>query len=208
MLIKVIVTMVMVTLIIATGYSHSQEDIDATKVALEANFVQAGWNGDLDTIHTLLQSDVDVNAKSKDGNTALMGAALNNRVDVIKVLLENGADIHLEDKYGNTALAYAVNNNSLEAVEMLLNKGAKVDVKDNVIKSTSGNPNPPSTDTDDQPIIITAASNGQKQIVKALIDKGVDVKVRNKIGKTALSIATEKEYKEIVKLLRAAGATE
>ena len=56
------------------------------------------------------------------------------------------------------------------------------------------------------PLINAAAGGGNLEIVKLLIDKGAEVNVSNKYGKTALEIAVDKSYTDIVKLLEGAGA--
>jgi len=47
-----------------------------------------------------------------------------------------------------------------------------------------------------------AAANGDIEQVKSLIAKGVDINARDKEGRTALTLAKEKEHKEIVVILR------
>ena len=53
-----------------------------------------------------------------------------------------------------------------------------------------------------------AASTKDEESVKVLLNAGADVAVKNKEGKTALSLARENEHKEVVKLLEARGAPE
>ena len=54
-------------------------------------------------ISLLLQAGADVNAKDRDGNTALILAAAENPT-VVSVLLKAGADVNAKDRDGNTAL--------------------------------------------------------------------------------------------------------
>ena len=54
--------------------------------------------------------------------------------------------------------------------------------------------------------LILAAVEGQLEEVEALLAAGANVKTRNKSGKSALSIATEKGYAEIAQLLKKHGA--
>ncbi|CAN5437410.1 hypothetical protein BH20ACI3_BH20ACI3_19060 [soil metagenome] len=52
-----------------------------------------------------------------------------------------------------------------------------------------------------------AASSGDSEIVRDLLSKGADVSAKfTQTGKTALMLAREKDYTEIVQLLEAAGA--
>jgi ankyrin repeat protein len=54
---------------------------------------------------------------------------------------------------------------------------------------------------------LTIASwNGDKEMVKLLIENGADMSMKNKYGKTALMLALEGEHKEVVELLKSYGA--
>ena len=57
--------------------------------------MKASENGDLEDVNRLLKEGADVNARTKDGWTALMGAAYIGRNDIVKVLLEHGCTGHL-----------------------------------------------------------------------------------------------------------------
>ena len=53
-----------------------------------------------------------------------------------------------------------------------------------------------------------ASQNGHTKTVKMLLEAKADVNVANKDGDTALSIARQQGNKEIVQLLKSAGAKE
>ena len=96
----------------------------------------AAKNGDAATIRALLRKGVNVNAKMRDGTTALMQASFNSyRGDPVKsvqALLAKGADVNARDGGGKTALmlaAYGEKNS--EVIHALLGKGANVNAKDN-----------------------------------------------------------------------------
>jgi len=63
-----------------------------------------------------------VNAKSKDGMTALRAASAYNRRDVLQPLLAKGADVNVKDKDGWTALMVASYEGYQEIVKALLDK--------------------------------------------------------------------------------------
>jgi len=56
--------------------------------------------------------------------------------------------------------------------------------------------------------LMYAAKYGRPQSVKALLEVGADVNIRDKNGRTALKIAEQKGYSEIVQVLQATGAKE
>jgi uncharacterized protein len=78
----------------------------------------------------LLENGADVNARDKDGRTALMFSAGIVQADLVALLLKHGADVNAQEKDGRTALVRAVGNAGVDVVNLLLEKGARVNVKD------------------------------------------------------------------------------
>jgi TonB family protein len=88
--------------------------------------LQAAENGDGDRLRVLLeQPDVDVNARTTTGATALILAAAKGHIWIVQALLAAGADVNAEERTGITALMAADLNGRREIVEMLLAAGAK-----------------------------------------------------------------------------------
>ncbi len=69
--------------------------------------------------------DADVNAKDREGRTALMCAAWNNSIEVAKYLLEKGAEINAKSKYGGTALLWARDKGYKKMMGFLIKHGAR-----------------------------------------------------------------------------------
>lgn len=59
------------------------------------------------SLKLLLDSEVDLNIKNKQGDTPLIVAATLNQYDVVYELLENGADPFITDAWGNDLLKVA-----------------------------------------------------------------------------------------------------
>ena len=138
----------------------------------------AAIRGYYNMIKLLIERGADVNAKSKDGNTALITATSYGRIENVKLLIDKGADINAKSKNGGTALIWAAKMGRTEIIKLLLEKGADVSAKMNEYM-------------------------GEEGVFQTLAPKAKD-----KEEKTALDYAKEKGNEEIVKLLKKAGATE
>ncbi len=91
-----------------------------------AQLIEAAGMGDTETVRSLLQEGVDVDAKNEVfGYTALILAARQGYAETVRVLLENGADVSTADRYGSTALRWAEKNGHAEVVNLLKESGAR-----------------------------------------------------------------------------------
>lgn len=85
---------------------------------------------DKSKVEMLLSGGADVNAKNRDGWTALMWASWYGHKDVVSLLLANGADVNAKDSNGRTALMWASINGHKDVVSLLIANGADVNAKD------------------------------------------------------------------------------
>jgi ankyrin repeat protein len=69
----------------------------------------ASKHGHSDTVRALLQrAEIDVNAQSNRGTSALLFACRNSHADAVRVLLEHaGVDVNLLNNAGESALSRA-----------------------------------------------------------------------------------------------------
>lgn len=195
------------------------------KTVAEKNqdLLQAALWGDSEEVKRLLNQGADVNAKDKDGRTALMAAAYKARVESLKLLIDGGADVNAKDVKGRTALITASWEGHLEAMELLVYKGAEINTKDNdgntslmmasrngsykVVKSLlDKGADVDAKDKADDTALMKASRFGHCDVVKALLDRGADVTTQNNYGSTALSLASRDNYRNVVNLLKAHGA--
>jgi ankyrin repeat protein len=85
----------------------------------------------------LLDKGARIEAKDRDGNTALLLSASGSGLpsgDATKVLLSRGANIEARNKNGDTALILAASKGGYEdakTVDLLLKSGANVSAKNN-----------------------------------------------------------------------------
>ena len=141
------------------------------------------------TTQLLIEAGADINARDKNGETALMRASAKGVSDRVKLLINAGADVNaIDDAFGHTALMEA---STAGIAQLLINAGADV----NLCAKYGWTALEQSVDY------------GQYEKIKILLAAGADVNARNTWnGKTALMEASGMGRNEIVKLLIESGA--
>jgi hypothetical protein len=128
------------------------------------------------------QNKINIEARTKQDESALMMAALNGHEALAKQLIAKGADIN---KTGWTPLHYAATKGHLGMITLLLEKSAYIDAE-------SPNKTTP---------LMMAAMYGTFDAVKLLIDEGADVLIKNDLNLTALDFARSANRAESAALL-------
>jgi ankyrin repeat protein len=105
---------------------NSQPVMPVVNDAFWTAFMRAASNGDKGMVRRLVEEDnVEINAQSPNGTTALIAAAKNGQTETVFELIELGADLNLADQEGLTALAWAAKKGQVMIVQTLKQKGAK-----------------------------------------------------------------------------------
>jgi len=135
----------------------------------------------------LIRSGANVNAKDKQGRTALMEAARNGCETIVPLLINNGADVKNSTALIDAVESYGNDEDKKERIVMLLIRSrANVNAKDEQGRTA----------------LMEAARNGYEKMVQLLIDNGTDVNAATMAIRAAVKIGNER----IVKLLIDAGA--
>jgi ankyrin repeat protein len=158
----------------------------------ETALMRASQYSDTMIIRLLLSKGLDINAHPW-GFTPLMYAARTANWPAIFCLLNNGADANIMDQTNATILQWAAEQNNLEAVKALIKRTGNMNTADGLGGMTA---------------LMWAAYNehDNPQIIRALLDNGAKVNIKDKNGLTALSWAMKKGHTETVALLLKAGA--
>jgi ankyrin repeat protein len=143
----------------------------------------------------------DVNAKNKDGLSALDMAVNNGHQQIVQALQAKMTQAGPKGGGGpaggsglDDALVEAATKGDLAAVQALLAKGANVNARDNHGKTP----------------LMVAAFQGHVSVVKSLLAKGADINAKDSLdGSTALSWAEcnhDAKALEVIEVLERAGA--
>uniref|UniRef100_A0A0G4HPD8 Protein kinase domain-containing protein n=1 Tax=Chromera velia CCMP2878 TaxID=1169474 RepID=A0A0G4HPD8_9ALVE len=180
-------------------------------------------------IKMLVKAGALVEAKARNGNTALHLATWMGHPRTVEALLEAGADVRAIGKGGGTALHVAALQGHPLTVEALLEAGADLNVIDDagwsVLHSAVGRhpllPSPEivkmlvdagadvtAVEENGFTSLHTASENEQPspEVVRLLVEAGTDVNAKNKKGSTALHVAARQGHPSTVESLLEAGA--
>lgn len=95
----------------------SSNKIIATKQK-ELDFLESAKSGNIIGVKAGLQNKVNINIRSRVGNSALWIAACKGHFDVCEFLLQNGADPFLPDSEGTTAFTMAYHSRNSAVLEL------------------------------------------------------------------------------------------
>jgi ankyrin repeat protein len=149
--------------------------------------------GDVAGVAAALGADADINARGRDGWTALETAVANRgRVeltktrDIVKLLIAKGAGVNTKDSGGWTPL---LRTGDAQVAKLLIAAGADVNAS-----------------RDTRTVLMNAAEENNVEIVRLLLDAGADVRPRDHRGLNAMSLAASRGHAEVVRLLLGKGS--
>jgi len=197
------------------------------------NLANAVYNKDMLKINELLGAGVDINATPEDySSTALfIACSYKGYEEIVSLLISSGADVNFKGKDGKTPLILAAGN-SLLSTQLLVENGADVKAKANdgmnafiqaalgilsgkvttemlaFLKSEGADINSSLSSgyASGWTALLFATVNGDRNLVEYLILNGANVNHTSDEGQTALALARQEKYEDIVRLLRKHGA--
>ncbi len=217
-----------VKLLLANNADHNLRPYKGLTALMEA--VKGGRVGRLKVIEELIKSGAKVNeGGGKYGETALMMAVDSGRLKAAKLLLANDADPNIGWSWAEeyTPLMVAVKRNNLKMAQLLLDNDADINAstEDGVtalthaiwlIEQSGWEQNNGAMvkllldndaainalDSRGETELMDVARYGHLKIAELLLERGADVAIKNKKGKTALEIAEEEGNTEVVKAIK------
>lgn len=174
-------------------------------------FTDAIRHHNLEKIHAIMSSGVDLNARDLSGETPISAAIRSGMSDFAMEIVSDGANVNSTTSDGVTALMQAAWNCNGKLSSFLLDRGAGVDARNTggytALMQTAYNCTDPQTaislikqganvnvsGNDGETPLTLASSRGNDRIVKCLLAAGADIKAITAEGETALSLACKRK---------------
>ena len=145
---------------------YREEYWEADEVNSENAFFCACGIGLEAAVCSVLDSgDIDIDAATHIGTTALIGAASSGQVDIVKLLMRRGADPTKANWYGS-ALHCAAEAGQCGSIRVLLESGMDIDLRDNFGRTP----------------LHCALDQRHRLAIEILLDRGADPNARDNAG--------------------------
>ena len=195
---------------------------------IQKNLFEAISSRNIQRVTQLLESGaIDL---TQPENNALPWAIYYNSIEIIKLLVQHGANLEEKNNNGQTALDYVLSRNALPIVETLIELGADTQnrttqinnlrqktaendfynaIQQNDIQKVSRLLESDSININEKAAVtgfIDAAHKEYVDIMKLLVEKGINLETTDAYGKTAFEYALRGNKHNSVKYLLKAGA--
>jgi len=190
--------------------SHGANINTVSKRGRTALFLAAMTDHSSDTVRLLLAKGADPKITDSFKNSVLIAAAAGNDTETIRLIIDAGVDVHAANALGLTPLIVSAGaNGNVRAVKMLLAKGAQVNAVSLApfmypgLAPKAGTPQFGSITA-----LGMAAAFGPPELIKALLDAGADVNVKDVRDMTPLMLAVGTDHQDpaIIQMLLDHGA--
>jgi len=167
----------------------------------------------------LAKKDIEIDGRSRWGETPLYQAIQRKYLNEAKLLLEAKADPNIPNSLEQTPLYWTADNGKEEHMELLLRQPAiALDVPDKLgqkplLRAASNghvkcvrmllakNANVGCTDNESRTALHCAAANGQKVAAKVLLKSKANINAQDKTGNTPLALAAAGNHDAVVRFL-------
>ncbi len=124
----------------------------------------------------LVDKNININQKNKNGITPIFKTVIDDDyLEITKYLIEKGADITLKSKEGLNPVLLSAKNKAIRNLDFLLKNGGDIN----------------STDNNGDTLLMYGVYFNNDKFIKYLLDKKININIKNKDGKTASDLADE-----------------
>ena len=162
----------------------------------------ASESSNIDILNMLIALKANLNIKNKINETPIHFAVRSKNIDNIDTLLSQGVDMSLSNIKGETPMFYAMTTGNLRIIKMLYNNNSpilNVDKEGNNLIHYCIKNCPSFKDSEETKNNIGVDKNDKSEIIKFLIERGINTEQLNVAGLTTLELTQKEINREINK---------
>lgn len=180
----------MVKDLLAQGASvHASDERGVTAL------IAAAYQNQLGVAKLLIEAGADVNVQDDTQQSAYLIPTADGYPELLKLTLEAGGDVHSLDSYNGTGLIRAADRGHVEIIKELLKTDIDIDHVNRLGWTALL-----------EAIILGDGGPRHTEVVRLLVEAGVDVNLADGNGVTPLAHARQRGFEEITTILENAGA--
>jgi ankyrin repeat protein len=157
--------------------------------------IAAAYQNQLEVAKLLIEAGADVNVQDNTQQSAYLIPTADGYLELLKLTLVAGADVHSLDSYNGTGLIRAADRGHVEIIEELLKTDIDLDHVNRLGWTALL-----------EAIILGDGGPRHTEVVRLLVEAGVDVNLADGDGVTPLAHARQRGFEEMVTILETAGA--
>ena len=155
--------------------------------SITSQFRDACEAGNLKKVKSILARSKKISVKYLNLMYTLNLAVMDGYSNIVKILVDMGVNVNKGDSYyGSKPLHNACRKGCMEIAQILLENGADIDTTENFSKLTP---------------LHYAAGKQSTEITKLLLQNGCKTYIRNRQNMTALELAMDRGYIDVVKVI-------
>lgn len=172
------------------------QQLRASQLAKNEQFLSAVDSGDVPRVRQLLQQGGNVNTRARSGLTALSLAVIRGYDEIALLLIAHGASLDARDRSGDrqqmspgySPVHYAAIYGRTRVLEKMLQEGVSPNLRDK----------------NGRTLLMLSAENGHADTVRMLLRYGADLRARSALGETVLDCAVRGKNPAVIQQIRSA----
>ncbi|WP_145958098.1 ankyrin repeat domain-containing protein [Candidatus Fokinia solitaria] len=187
-------------------------NVNAQLTGGDSVLLYAVKNNKVEAAKYLVLKGADINLQNSYKETPLHIAIKSKNLECTSLLLYYNADVLIKDKDGKTPLSYLRGSDTsfcIQVFSMYTNKekalidATRMGLLSSVRYIIKSGIKPTITDENGNTLLILAVKNGDIKMVSLLLEYGGEqLKIANKAGETAMSVAAKNNYTDITSILK------